>query len=615
MNISGRIFLLGLALTICNQSKAIEIEYSYNTDNRESITYGYDKKEEYDVAIKICDPALTGSRILGMKFSIACDPEVVDNCSVWLSSELRLERINGKNTNIPDICQTEFIPETREISVSFSEPYTIPEEGVFAGYSLNVISTENGGNRPIELVNGNNPYGLYLHSSRSQLEWKSMATLLQKESPVIILIEGDFYPDAATPSFPDYTEVAAGDRYPMKVKIFNYGTAPVQNISYTYSIGEYHESGEYSFDTEIPSIFRASKDVEIPVMIPEKSGPYNFSFTLDKVNGLPNKTIITGATGVLQVYPFIPTYRPLIEEYTGLWCQWCPGGMVAMEMLQDEYPDNFIGLAYHYNDPMYIIPDSSFPNIPSGYPAIYVDRTESVNPLMFPNEYASYLNKNTIADINVDLNWTDDSHTLLYATSTVRFLKSITDARYKIAYILLADNLTNPDWYQSNIFSGMSSQEYSGSYWEPFITGESEISGLTYNNVVAYGHDIKGVDASLPSEIMECEVYTQDYFIDIEDIKNIEGIQFSQLSTTTPNYRMIAVLLDCTTPQPLVMNCNTSPTVEGTASVNSSEDSRYTVKTIYFDMLGNPVSHPQNGIFIKTEIMNDGFVKSVKIRK
>lgn len=51
---------------------------------------------------------------------------------------------------------------------------------------------------------------------------------------------------------------------------------------------------------------------------------------------------------------FIPTHRPVIEEFTGP-VRNCPRGYVAMEGHEARlHPDRFVGLAYHFNDSMMV---------------------------------------------------------------------------------------------------------------------------------------------------------------------------------------------------------------------------------------------------------------------
>ena len=65
----------------------------------------------------------------------------------------------------------------------------------------------------------------------------------------------------------------------------------------------------------------------------------------------------------------------LIEEATGAWCGYCPGGALVLEELAETYPDRVIPVSYHTNDAMEIPEPLSILNIWVGsYPSALIDR-------------------------------------------------------------------------------------------------------------------------------------------------------------------------------------------------------------------------------------------------
>ena len=85
-----------------------------------------------------------------------------------------------------------------------------------------------------------------------------------------------------------------------------------------------------------------------------------------------------------KVLAFEPKRRVVVEEVTGMWCGYCPEGIVAMETLHERYPDEFIGVAVHYSDPLEI---SGYPAaetaFPGGAPSAWFDRkVYSTKPLV-----------------------------------------------------------------------------------------------------------------------------------------------------------------------------------------------------------------------------------------
>ena len=56
-----------------------------------------------------------------------------------------------------------------------------------------------------------------------------------------------------------------------------------------------------------------------------------------KVNGVDNEEeAVAEATTPVFVLNTLPRHRSLLEEYTGLWCGWCPRGFVALELLKEQ---------------------------------------------------------------------------------------------------------------------------------------------------------------------------------------------------------------------------------------------------------------------------------------
>ncbi len=84
-------------------SDAAEMEFTYNVNDDVPMVYGFKKKETYDVAIRIADPTLVGTRVTSMKVDCPVKDGAFENVTAWLSRELKLE--NKKN--VPDICSVE----------------------------------------------------------------------------------------------------------------------------------------------------------------------------------------------------------------------------------------------------------------------------------------------------------------------------------------------------------------------------------------------------------------------------------------------------------------------------------------------------------------------------
>lgn len=77
-------------------TETTSMDYAYGNGNDDLALWGTGKKETYDVAIHINNPALVGTTIKGVTLYIPPTPAVT-NLKVWMSKNLNVETIDGKN--------------------------------------------------------------------------------------------------------------------------------------------------------------------------------------------------------------------------------------------------------------------------------------------------------------------------------------------------------------------------------------------------------------------------------------------------------------------------------------------------------------------------------------
>lgn len=90
----------------------------------------------------------------------------------------------------------------------------------------------------------------------------------------------------------------------------------------------------------------------------------------------------------------------------------------------------------------------------------------------------------------------------------------------------MADNLFNDSWKQSNYFAGKEPEGIESELWDLFINGYSKVEGLTFNDVVVYYKDVKGIEGALPESIAVGETISYNYSVKMEDVVNLGGKQF-----------------------------------------------------------------------------------------
>lgn len=178
---------------------ADEATFSYSDLREEAAVWGKSTKETYDVAIRLVGDEFTGKSVASFSVPMfACDN--ITDISVWMSSELKL---NNYKKNDPDIVSVSTEIKDDRLNVSFPEPYTITEEGVYVGYSFTVTETgTQAADRPIALTYGSNPNAFYIHTSRSYIKWQERSTILGGSSMISVGLTGDFPKYGAHLSYP-----------------------------------------------------------------------------------------------------------------------------------------------------------------------------------------------------------------------------------------------------------------------------------------------------------------------------------------------------------------------------------------------------------------------------
>lgn len=597
------LYALGLALA-ATAAHGADIDFTYNFGDAAPSGWGTGKAETYDVAVHLDNPSFAGVRVKGIR--VAIPSEGTADASAWLTGELKLKKQNGKNVNAPDIDSKSGTITDGVLEISFDTPYTIPAGGCYVGYSFTVTDVNQATEAPVSTVDGTDPSGLYLHTSRTKLRWGAASEELGKVSAMTVMLEGDF-PERAAYITLGTAQGAAGKEFSTLATVVNGAMEPIESIGYAYKAGDYSSTGTAELAADIEGRIGASGKARIYFDAIDATGNYPVEIRVTSVNG---KSVDCAATeGAAEIYAFLPVNRPLVEEYTGLWCGWCPRGYMALEMMKELKGNLFIAAAYHNGDPMSW--DGKTPNYVSGFPAAYINRSTSVNLKDIFTDWDDFRKFIPEGDVEVSVEWTDDSHKAIRATSTSRFIKDHTGADYRVSYLLVADNLSDPKWIQSNYFSGGSIEEYpymDNEIGRMFLEGGEKMTGLIFNDVAVAGTDFDGFPGSIPAEVVAGESYTHSY------VFSLDGIPEAVL--TQPDYlRVIAVICDGRTGK--FLNSNSSAYTSGKPFVDMSgvqavETAGEVVETARYTLDGRRLDAPAAGINIIR--YSDGSVRKVMVR-
>lgn len=120
-----------------------------------------------------------------------------------------------------------------------------------------------------------------------------------------------------------------------KLSVMNYGNSKVLNFEYKLSFqGTVLLEKKYIMKEPLRRMDVATVEIDVP--------PHNqlseteLQVEITKVNGEVNRATIPYATIPRVTVTQVPHRRVVVEEYTGMWCQYCPRGIALMENLENK---------------------------------------------------------------------------------------------------------------------------------------------------------------------------------------------------------------------------------------------------------------------------------------
>ncbi|WP_343634703.1 choice-of-anchor J domain-containing protein [Fluviicola sp.] len=180
------------------------------------------------------------------------------------------------------------------------------------------------------------------------------------------------------------------------------------------------------------------------------------NITITAVNGNSDATDNTSTNKINTVSVNSPKVV-LFEEGTGTWCGWCPRGAVAMEYMDNTYPNTFAGVAVHNDDPMMVTAYDAAAAF-SGFPGANVDRVllgVDVSDQDFDNYYNDRKDLITPAGLSIQ---TGGSGNAVTVTVNATFRTVFAASNYRLGVIISEDNVTGTTsaYNQTNYYSSTS---------------------------------------------------------------------------------------------------------------------------------------------------------------
>lgn len=232
-------------------------------------------------------------------------------------------------------------------------------------------------------------------------------------------------------------------------------------------------------------------------------------FTIEaRINGVDFEPIVKHAV----VMSFLPEKRIVVEESTGMWCGYCPQGIVALDILKKNYGSKAILIAVHTNDKLQAEAYHEGISFSAGSPTAWIDRKTYRRDLMTDIREGADVEMSTLwggietyfiqrlrdipmAAIEAVVDYEPGSQ--MTVSGSTCFPVNVSDADYRVAFVATEDNLWEDGYYQTNYYAGV-----------PYAMGGFESrpdkirENFAFNHVAReLGDAWKGVKVGIPAEI------------------------------------------------------------------------------------------------------------------
>ncbi len=391
--------------------------------------------------------------------------------------------------------------------VKLSSTYTIDGEGFYIGYSYE------GNNKSMGHSAMYSPNGCWADLGDG---WKNYATD-SKHNALALTIQAQIAGEDMPKDLWLYTKrnVIVKKNAPCKFEfgIINLSPRIARTLQVGYTIDDAEEKIA-EFKTTMGS--NVEKEFSIDYSGFSKNGAHTVKFRLISVDGeadayAGNNTDYTN----VKVMDAIPQQRFVVEEGTGTWCGWCPRGIVAFRHMAEKYPETFIGIAVHKNDPL---ATNSYSKLTfKGYPGCYVNRNLK-NPTSPEAGTLEVMHNKYVANpphigVEIEANFTDDTKKKINAKALTTFFADEQNVNYKVSFVLIENGIKG--YKQSNYYAG-------GKYGK--MGGFEDLPGsvaIDMDHVARMNYSFYGVEGSIPTSVKADE--TVEYAAQLDVPKNIQN--------------------------------------------------------------------------------------------
>lgn len=336
-----------------------------------------------------------------------------------------------------------------------------------------------------------------------------------------------------------------GDQYTFKAKVTNHSPKTVENYTVAWNI-DGNVNGEKTFQTSLVNNQSETITFDVSAQLDGKNHRLNYAIT--RVNGQPDDVSFnsSGVVGFIAAKTVFPR-KIVMEEATMTSLGSSVRGIEIIDRLSKDYPDNFLPICIHQDEmdtKNYEPVLEKFPMIPNSL----VNRIYTTPALLYDQVMDIVKIQNLYAEAKITpsaIFTATDSSSVAVTTETVFGFSDSDDSAYRIAYVVMEDNVG--PYTQLNSYSNAPNYE-DNVIMDGWIHKGPEIE-MTYNHVArSVAGGTNGVDGSIPSTIKGGETYKYTYCFRLPD--NIQSKK---------NVSIVTLLIDETNGE--IINAGRTPIV------------------------------------------------------
>lgn len=516
-----KLLLFAAFLTIVLTASAYDLQegqvwWGHYLEGMPTERIGTEQTKIYNMAIFV--PGDEGPQqdatIAAVRFILEQKTQNITSAKVWVSSELPS---SADAADLATKSVTNGVLGNGYNEAQLPQPIPIPSTGVYVGVSYRVKAVNTDSEKhPVVVAPLEQPTTGACYFQENDGTWSDLSD--QYALSLQVAISGPNLPQLSIKG-ERFTNVitTAGSQIELMIPVINNGTTSIEAFDARLIIdGQEQEIKHFT-----PANFNSFRVQNARFECLATTGSQEVALKVERINDIDVDLPQSEVLGVIAV-PSVEGHRHVVmEEFTGTWCSWCPRGMIGIELLDEAYGDDFIGIAIHRGkDPMELDAYNYLPDYGS-FPGCMLNRVVNTDPYG-DQDHCSILDqvedcrtrRICEADIEVTARIDEESADKVQVEVATTFHITAPFANeYAIALVITADSLKPVDssWYQSNIYSG--NHDWADSPGMAWLVDEIGIlTDITYNHVpVAVSGIEDGINGSINTQLVDGEV---QHFVD-----------------------------------------------------------------------------------------------------